>query len=84
MSFENRLFPKGKEDAKRFREACAVVFGTTEGKTILGMLCNARHPLKHTEGMSAHDHGQAEVVATLWRFGSGDTTEHIISHEIQS
>lgn len=84
MSFESRLFPKGKEDAQRFHKACASVFNTPEGKTVLGMLCNAAHPLKHTAGMSEHDHGQAEVVAALWRFSNSDKTELVTSHEVQS
>lgn len=73
MTFEERLFPKDKEDVVRFQSACRAVFASPQGKVVLGMLCGAAHPLKHSSSMTPHEHGQCEVVATLWRFGSSDT-----------
>jgi hypothetical protein len=69
MTFEEKLFGK-PEEARRFREAARSVFGSAEGRLVLAMLCRAAHPLQHTQGMTEHEHGQCEVVATLWRFGS--------------
>lgn len=72
MTFEEKLFVK-PEEAKRFQMAARAIFTTAEGKIVLGMLCGAAHPLRHTQGMTDHEHGQCEVVSTLWRFGSQDT-----------
>jgi hypothetical protein len=73
MTFEQRLF-SGKADApERFEAAARAIFSTEEGKVVLAMLCGAAHPLKHSEGMTEHEHGHSEVVATLWRFGSSNT-----------
>lgn len=72
MTFEEKLF-SGKdqqERAKAFRNACRLIFSTQEGRYVLAALCGAAHPLKHSDGMTTHEHGQSEVVATLWRFGS--------------
>ncbi|WP_050025158.1 hypothetical protein [Verrucomicrobium sp. BvORR034] len=71
MTFEEKLFGK-PEEARRFREAARAVFGSAEGRLVLAMLCRAAHPLQHTQGMTEHEHGQCEVVATLWRFGSAE------------
>lgn len=75
MTFEEKLFSK-PEDAQQFRAAARAVFATSEGKIVLAALCGAAHPLKHTPGMTDHEHGQCEVVAALWRFGSHDTNIH--------
>lgn len=72
MTFEEKLFTK-PEDAAQFRAAARAVFATAEGKIVLAALCKAAHPLRHTPGMTDHEHGQCEVVSTLWRFGSSDT-----------
>lgn len=71
MSFEARLIKK-PEDAEALRHLCQKVFGSADGKTLLSKLCAARHPMLHTEDMTPHEHGQAEVVAMLWRFGALD------------
>jgi hypothetical protein len=57
-------------DRAKFEEACAECFATQGGKHVLTVLCAACHPLMHVPGMSDHEHGRAEVVATLWRFGA--------------
>ena len=69
MTFEARLIKK-PEDAEALRHLCQKVFGTGEGKALLSKLCAARHPMMHHDGMTEHEHGQAEVIATLWRFGA--------------
>lgn len=71
MTFEERLIRK-PEDAERFRDLAQRVFGNEHGKALLSRLCAARHPLMHHDGMTEHEHGQAEVIATLWRFGATD------------
>lgn len=78
MTFEEKLFASNNKAAetdsvKRFQAAARAIFATSEGRIVLGMLCGAAHPLKHSDGMTPHEHGQSEVVATLWRFGSSDT-----------
>lgn len=73
MTFEENLFPKGKDDVKRFKEAARGVFSSEQGRLVLSMLCGAAHPLDHRPSLSEHEHGQREVVAALWRFGSPDS-----------
>lgn len=72
MTFEEKLFRK-PEHMEHFRAAARTIFSSAEGKIVLAALCGAAHPLKHSDGMTPHEHGQSEVVATLWRFGSSDT-----------
>lgn len=72
MTFEERLFPKGKEDSASFRDLCQRVFGNEHGRTLMSKLCAACHPMQHHEAMTSHEHGQREVIATLWRFGAID------------
>lgn len=55
----------------RFKELCSSVFQGVEGAELLAMLCTAEHPLDHTPGATDHQHGRREVIASLWRFGSG-------------
>lgn len=74
MTFEDRLFPEPAAARpaaeKQFREDMADIFGTEEGRRVLARLCMAQHPLAHVDGMTAHQHGNAEVVAMIWRYGS--------------
>lgn len=74
MTFEEKLFAGKypKERTQGFRNACLAIFGTPQGKYVLAALCGAAHPLQHTADMTAHDHGQREVVATLWRYGANE------------
>lgn len=58
------------EARAEFEDVCADVFSTTKGKRLLHILCSAAHPLEHTPGLTDHEHGRREVVATLWRFGA--------------
>jgi hypothetical protein len=71
-TFEQRLFEQGPDAQSRFSSAARAVLGTSEGRIMLEMLCAAAHPLEHMAVTSAHEHGQCEVVAALWRYGSGD------------
>lgn len=68
-SFEDIICPSA-EDKEAFQLECRDVFNSPSGRRILARLCMAAHPLQHTPGMSDHEHGRREVVATLWRFGS--------------
>lgn len=87
MTFEEILFSAKRDhggnvlapeaQAKAFGEACRIIFSTAAGKHVLAILCGGAHPLKHSPGMSEHEHGRSEVVATLWRFGSSDRTIEI-------
>ena len=71
MTFEQQLFDGVDADEQgKFKKACERIFATEEGRVVLGALCRARHPMHHFSGMTDHAHGQAEVVATLWRYGS--------------
>lgn len=73
MTFEQKLFDGWKPEAiAEFRANAQRCFSTVAGKTVLAELVKAAHPMRHSESMSAHEHGQCEVVATLWRFGSLD------------
>jgi len=72
MTFEERLLRKDAKRAEQFKGAAKAVFGTPEGKVLLGALVEAAHPLAHFDGMTAHEHGNCEVVALLWRYGSED------------
>jgi hypothetical protein len=82
MTFEAQLFADkldagGKprtpaEQLEEFRADCRAIFSTQQGRRVLAKLCGVAHPLRHSPGMSEHEHGRAEVVATLWRFGSSD------------
>lgn len=72
MTFEEKLFKK-EEDVKRFQILAREIFSSPQGRIVLGMLCSAANPIRHTPGMTDHEHGQCEVVSTLWRFGSSDT-----------
>lgn len=69
MSFESRCC-QGKGVEQQFRADCQTVFGTAEGARVLHRLVQAAHPLAHLPGMTEHDHGNAEVVACLWRYGA--------------
>jgi hypothetical protein len=72
MTFEEILFsakrgsdgrvlsPEGQ--AKAFGEACRAIFSTPQGRHVLAVLCGAAHPLKHSQGMTEHEHGRSEVV----------------------
>lgn len=73
MSFEISVCPTAAV-RKQFEADCREVFGTPAGGRVLARLCMARHPLAHFDGMTPHQHGQAEVIATLWRFGSTSPT----------
>lgn len=74
MTFEQKLFGNDKDRAKKFRELAVQTFGDGTGKQLLAMLCGAANPLEHRDGMTPHEHGQREVVATLWRWGSSSTS----------
>jgi hypothetical protein len=68
-TFEDRAAP-ADADKKQFLEDCRTIFATSEGIRVLARLCAAQHPLRHAPGMTDHEHGAAEVVATLWRYGA--------------
>ncbi len=67
--FETRLCPTA-EVRKQFAADCHEIFSTPAGARVLARLCMAQHPMAHVDGMTAHAHGNAEVVATLWRYGA--------------
>lgn len=73
MSFETLICPT-QIARKAFASDCYETFNTEAGRRLLATLCQAQHPLAHLDGMTAHEHGRAEVIATLWRFGSGDSS----------
>lgn len=57
-----------------FRRLCEAVFHTVEGQQLLAMLCTVRHPMDHSycadARLAAHQAGQREVIAALWRCGA--------------
>ena len=61
-----------EEQLEEFRADCRAIFSTAQGRRVLAKLVGVAHPLKHSPGMTEHEHGRSEVVATLWRFGSSD------------
>ncbi len=71
--FETRVCPTA-EARKQFAADCREIFMTPAGQRVLARLCIAQHPLMHAPGMPEHAHGNAEVVATLWRYGATDFT----------
>lgn len=68
-AFEKRVAPTN-EQAAAFMADCLECFASAAGKRVLSALVAAAHPLEHTPGMTEHEHGRREVVATLWRFGA--------------
>jgi hypothetical protein len=72
-SFEERICPT-QEARNQFASDCHEIFGTPAGARVLHRLCAAAHPLMHTPGMPEHAHGNAEVVAALWRYGSASNS----------
>lgn len=71
MTFEDKVCPT-EAVKEQFNEDCREIFGGLAGRRVLLRLCQAVHPMQHTPGMSDHTHGNAEVVALLWRYGSCD------------
>lgn len=59
-----------QEDATAFGLDCQAIFSTPAGGRVLARLCAAAHPMLHAPGMTDHERGRHEVVATLWRYGS--------------
>lgn len=68
IAFE-QLVGKTQAELTEFANDCAECFSTPSGRRVLSALVAAAHPLEHTPGLSDHEHGRREVVATLWRFG---------------
>lgn len=68
-AFEQLVCPTQAEQ-EAFREECAECFSHPLGQRLLARLCAASHPLEHTPGMTDHEHGRREVIATIWRFTS--------------
>lgn len=67
-----------RQKGQQFAKDCAEAFATPAGRRVLGALCNAAHPLgprfSHANPdptRAAIEDGRREVVACLWRFGSG-------------
>lgn len=58
------------EETAAFALDCRDTFDTPAGQRLLARLCAAAHPMQHSPGMTEHEHGRHEVVATLWRFGA--------------
>jgi hypothetical protein len=69
MTFEQRLCPT-MEVRRQFVADCREIFSSPAGARVLARLCLAQHPLGHIDGMTPHAHGNAEVTATLWRYGA--------------
>jgi len=59
---------------RQFAEDCAEIFGGDAGARVLTRLCAGQHPLFHPPSLSEHLHGNAEVVAMLWRYASNQNT----------
>lgn len=68
-TFEERCAPT-QAVKDQFQADCHEIFGFEAGKRVLHRLCQACHPLGHLPGMTDHQHGNAEVVALLWRYGA--------------
>ncbi len=66
------LFTNTFPDQKTFAQDCAEAFASEAGSRVLAMLCTVIHPLRHTPGMTDHEHGRAEVVSLLWRHAAKD------------
>lgn len=62
----------------RFKELCSSVYQSVEGAELLAFLVAAAHPLDHSEGLSENEHGQRQVVASLWQNGSGSNVIYTI------
>lgn len=69
-ALELRLFGGDAKRKERFRSAAQTIFAGAEGRYVLGELIKAAPPLAHSDGMTAHQHGNCEVVALLWLHGS--------------
>ena len=69
IAFEQIIAPTKQAQAE-FAQDCLECFASAAGKRVLQLLVAAAHPLQHIPGMTDHEHGRAEVVATLWRFGA--------------
>jgi hypothetical protein len=63
-----------KEQAEAFALDCRDAFDSPAGQRLLTRLCAVAHPMQHYPGMTEHEHGRHEVVATLWRFGAASLT----------
>lgn len=74
MSFEEDVLKAAKLTPQQFAKVCGDAMQTLAGRRLLTILCAARHPLSHMEGMTAHQHGNCEVVSLLWRYGSDQPT----------
>ncbi len=72
-AFETLIAPTKAAQAE-FMQDCLECFASAAGKRVLASLVAAAHPLRHIPGMTDHEHGRAEVVATLWRFGANSPT----------
>lgn len=78
MSFEQVMGLENEEARKQFSAACQDVFRTPAGRTVMGFLCAARHPMGFPRGVTTDEtlvaNGQREVVATLFRHAQQSTT----------
>ena len=74
MSFESDAIAAAKLTPQQVAQLCRDTFDTVAGRRLLAILCAARHPLSHADGMTPHQHGNCEVVAFLWRYGSAEPT----------
>ena len=69
IPFEKLLCPSQPRE-EEVKKLFAEVFGTPAGQKLITTLCAVQNPLCHTPGMTEHEHGRAEVVATLYRYGA--------------
>jgi hypothetical protein len=74
MTLEQDILATSKLTPQQLAKLCNDTFDTVSGRKLLTLLCSVRHPLSHLEGMTPHQHGNCEVVALLWRYGSQQPT----------
>lgn len=74
MSLEADILRASSLTPQQFAKICGDALQTLAGRRLLTILCAARHPLSHADGMTAHQHGNCEVVSLLWRYGSDQPT----------
>ncbi|CAB4163577.1 hypothetical protein UFOVP813_33 [uncultured Caudovirales phage] len=74
MSSLESLLCGDAAQAEAFALDCRDAFESPAGQRLLARLCAVAHPMQHTPGMTDHEHGRHEVVATLWRYGASSLT----------
>ena len=71
--FELRLMASKNSAPDETAALIHQVFDNANGQKLLALLCEAANPLEHFSTLTAHEHGQKEVTATLWRYGAAAT-----------